>query len=43
MAQMTATPIATHGFLLDGKWIEQGNQVEIRAPYDGSVGGRVFQ
>src|SRR5579863_4714150 len=43
MAQMTATPVATHGFLLDGKWIEDGNAVEIRAPYDGSVVGRVFQ
>jgi len=43
MAQMTVTPVATHGFLLDGKWIEQGDQVEIRAPYDGSVVGRVFQ
>ena len=43
MAQMTATPVATHGFLLDGKWIEDGDVVEIRAPYDGSVVGRVFQ
>src|SRR5580700_3331925 len=43
MAQMTATPVATHAFLLDGKWIEEGEQVEIRAPYDGSVVGRVFQ
>ena len=43
MAQMTATPVATHGFLLDGKWIEEGDPVEIRAPYDGSVVGRVFQ
>src|SRR6202790_5313780 len=43
MAQMTVTPVATHGFLLDGKWIEQGDQVEIRAPYDGSGVGRVVQ
>jgi acyl-CoA reductase-like NAD-dependent aldehyde dehydrogenase len=43
MAQMTVTPVATHGFLVDGKWIEDGNAVEIRAPYDGSVVGRVFQ
>jgi len=43
MAQMTVTPVATHGFLLDGKWIEQGDQVEIHAPYDGSTVGRVFQ
>jgi len=43
MAQMTATPIATRAFLLDGKWIEEGDQIEIRAPYDGSVVGSVFQ
>src|SRR5271156_1289614 len=43
MAQMTMTPVATRAFLLDGKWIEEGDSVEIRAPYDGSVVGRVFQ
>jgi acyl-CoA reductase-like NAD-dependent aldehyde dehydrogenase len=43
MAQMTATPVATQGFLLDGKWIEEGDPVDVHAPYDGSVVGRVFQ
>jgi acyl-CoA reductase-like NAD-dependent aldehyde dehydrogenase len=43
MAQMTATPVSTQGFLVDGKWIEEGEVVEIHAPYDGSVVGRVFQ
>jgi glyceraldehyde-3-phosphate dehydrogenase (NADP+) len=43
MAQMTATPVTTRAFLLDGKWIEEGDQAEIRAPYDGGVVGRVFQ
>jgi acyl-CoA reductase-like NAD-dependent aldehyde dehydrogenase len=43
MAQMTAVPVATHGFLVDGKWYEEGDAIEIRAPYDGSVIGRVFQ
>jgi acyl-CoA reductase-like NAD-dependent aldehyde dehydrogenase len=43
MAQMTATPVSTQGFLVDGKWIEEGEVVEIRAPYDGSIVGRVFQ
>ena len=43
MAQMTATPVTTQGFLVDGKWIEEGDPVEIRAPYDRSVMGRVFQ
>jgi acyl-CoA reductase-like NAD-dependent aldehyde dehydrogenase len=43
MAQMTATPVSTQGFLLDGKWIEEGDPVEVRAPYDGSVIAQVFQ
>src|SRR5579862_2870339 len=43
MAQMTATPVSTQAFLLDGKWMEEGDLVEIRAPYDGTVVGRVFQ
>jgi acyl-CoA reductase-like NAD-dependent aldehyde dehydrogenase len=43
MAQMTVTPVSTQGFFVDGKWIEEGDPVEIRAPYDGSVIGSVFQ
>ena len=43
MAQMTATPVSIQGFLVDGKWIEEGDVIEIRAPYDGSIVGRVFQ
>ena len=43
MAQMTATPVSTQGFFVDGKWIEEGDPVEIRAPYDGSVIAPVFQ
>jgi acyl-CoA reductase-like NAD-dependent aldehyde dehydrogenase len=43
MAEMTLTPAATHGFLVDGHWVEQGELVEVRAPYDGAVIGRVFQ
>jgi acyl-CoA reductase-like NAD-dependent aldehyde dehydrogenase len=43
MAQMTATPVGTQGFFVDGKWIEEGDRVEIRAPFDGSVIGSVFQ
>jgi acyl-CoA reductase-like NAD-dependent aldehyde dehydrogenase len=43
MAQMTVTPVTTQGFLLDGKWVEEGDPVEIRAPFDGSVVGRVYQ
>jgi acyl-CoA reductase-like NAD-dependent aldehyde dehydrogenase len=43
MAQLIATPVSTQGFLVDGKWIEEGEVIEIRAPYDASVVGRVFQ
>jgi acyl-CoA reductase-like NAD-dependent aldehyde dehydrogenase len=43
MAQMTLTPVTTQGFLLDGKWMEEGDPVEIRGPYDDAVVGRVFQ
>jgi acyl-CoA reductase-like NAD-dependent aldehyde dehydrogenase len=43
MAEMTLTPVATRGFLVDGRWIEDGEIVEIKAPYDGAVVGRVFQ
>src|SRR5262249_23574520 len=43
MAQMTLTPVSTQGFFLDGKWIEEGDLMEVRAPYDGSVIFQVFQ
>ncbi|MBV9574902.1 MAG: aldehyde dehydrogenase family protein [Acidobacteriales bacterium] len=43
MADMTAAPVSTQGFLLDGKWVEDGDAIEIRSPFDGSVVGRVFQ
>ncbi|HUO14530.1 MAG TPA: aldehyde dehydrogenase family protein [Verrucomicrobiae bacterium] len=43
MAELTIAPVATHGFFVDGKWWEDGDVVEIRAPYDGSVIARVVQ
>jgi acyl-CoA reductase-like NAD-dependent aldehyde dehydrogenase len=43
MVQMTATPAGTQGFFVDGKWIEEGDPVEIRSPYDGSGIASVFQ
>src|SRR5713226_3697021 len=43
MAELTIAPVATHGFLVDGRWIEDGDIVEIRAPFDGSVIERVVQ
>jgi acyl-CoA reductase-like NAD-dependent aldehyde dehydrogenase len=51
MAQITVTPpvtpavipVATHGFFVDGKWLEEGDLVEVHAPYDGAVIARVRQ
>ena len=43
MAQLTVADVATHGFLVDGKWMETGDVVEVTAPYDGAVIGRVYQ
>ena len=43
MALMTASPVTTKGFFLDGKWVESGDVVEIRSPYDQSVVGEVYQ
>src|SRR5215469_4047748 len=40
---LTLSPVSTQGFLLDGKWIEDGDVVEVKSPYDGSVIGRVSQ
>ncbi len=43
MAQMTIADVATHGFLVDGKFVEDGDVIEVKSPYDGSLVGRVFQ
>ena len=43
MAHLTATPVRTQGFYLQGKWLEEGTPVEIRAPYDGTPLAQVFQ
>jgi acyl-CoA reductase-like NAD-dependent aldehyde dehydrogenase len=43
MAQMTATPVRTHGFYLAGKWVEDGTPVEILAPYDRAPLAIVYQ
>src|SRR5437879_12321737 len=43
MAEMTIVPVATHGFFVDGRWVEDGDIVEVRSPFDGSVVGRVVE
>ena len=37
----TLTPARTFGFLLDGRWISEGEVREVRAPYDQEVVGTV--
>jgi acyl-CoA reductase-like NAD-dependent aldehyde dehydrogenase len=43
MSEMTIAPVATHGFFVDGRWREDGDVVEIHAPYDNSLIARVAQ
>jgi acyl-CoA reductase-like NAD-dependent aldehyde dehydrogenase len=43
MAQMTIADVTTRGFLVDGKWMDEGDVVEVKAPYDGAVVGRIVQ
>ncbi len=43
MPEITIAPVATHGFFVDGRWHEDGDVVEIRAPFDGSLIARVVQ
>ncbi|HUD67465.1 MAG TPA: aldehyde dehydrogenase family protein [Candidatus Sulfotelmatobacter sp.] len=40
---MTIAPVAMHGFFVDGRWGEDGDVVEIRSPYDGTLIARVVQ
>src|SRR6201987_2737296 len=42
MAEMTVD-VAAHAFLVDGKWVEDGEMQEVKAPYDGALVGRIFQ
>jgi acyl-CoA reductase-like NAD-dependent aldehyde dehydrogenase len=43
MAILTKTLTKTWGFFLDGKWVSDGDPIEILAPYDGSVVGATFR
>jgi acyl-CoA reductase-like NAD-dependent aldehyde dehydrogenase len=44
MTPSVVTPVArSSGFFLDGKWIEDGDVIDIRSPYDGSVIASIFQ
>ena len=43
MSEMTIAPVATHGFFADGRWRDDGDVVEIHAPYDNNLIARVVQ
>lgn len=43
MAHSTVTPVSTQGFFLDGKWVEEGDVVEIRSPFDGTLISHIYQ
>ena len=43
MSEMTVTPVATHGFFLDGRWLEEGDIVDVCAPYDGAIIAHVYR
>lgn len=43
MSQLIVSPVTTRGFFLDGKWVEEGELIEIKAPYDQAVVAQVFQ
>ena len=43
MAELTIAPVSIHGFFVDGRWMEDGDLVDIRAPFDGGVIARVTQ
>lgn len=43
MTQVTSPSARARGFLLDGKWLSEGEPLEIRAPHDGSVVGATYR
>src|SRR5690348_17489484 len=42
-SQITAPPTITRGFFVNGRWIEEGRLVDVRAPYDQQVLGQVYE
>ncbi len=43
MATATKTPAKNWGFLLDGKWLTEGEPFEVHSPYDLSVVGTAYR
>ena len=42
MSVSTKSPVKSHPFLLDGKWIGEGKPLEVFSPYDGNPAGTTF-
>jgi len=42
-SQITAPPTITRGFFVNGRWVEEGRLVDVRAPYDHQVLGQVYE
>ncbi|HLW80321.1 MAG TPA: aldehyde dehydrogenase, partial [Terriglobia bacterium] len=43
MLQTTALFTKTFGFLVDGKWLSEGEPLDVRSPYDGSTVATTFR
>jgi acyl-CoA reductase-like NAD-dependent aldehyde dehydrogenase len=43
MALSTVVPAKTLGFLLDGKWVSEGERIDVLAPYDHAIVGSTFR
>ena len=41
--QSAAPPMMVRGFLVNGKWVEEGRAVELRSPYDQRVLAQVYE
>jgi acyl-CoA reductase-like NAD-dependent aldehyde dehydrogenase len=43
MTRITDTPAVSHGFLLDGQWLSEGEALEVRSPFDHHLVGTTFR
>jgi acyl-CoA reductase-like NAD-dependent aldehyde dehydrogenase len=43
MATAARSPSREWGFFLDGKWVLEGEAIDVRSPYDSSVAGKVHR
>lgn len=43
MTQLTVTPVRNSAYLVNGRWLTDGEPIEIRSPHDGSIVGATFR